>query len=338
MRGVSRVLKALKLTQRWPLWIRLTVTGLAVGAAYLFQIPLERNVPGEPFLLFLLVVIGTTLAFGARIGLVCAGLSTFLSIYFFEPVGTPTLTYASDLVKIELYAILAIGTVFAFAYLGTALTDASDKTEADRNKSILLRELTHGVANNFAAVAALIDEKSLSVSDSKAKSVLNDAIAQVRVMARVHRLLRAGRQEVSLDSKAFVQQLCDDLKASMARGRPIAIECRADSRPLCMDQAVSMGLIINELVTNATKHAFPGHRSGRIRVGFEDLEDQMQLSIEDDGAGFEGSYRNGIGQDLVRALSRDLGGELRVKSTRSGSTFSLRFPYVQPNTARTSIG
>jgi signal transduction histidine kinase len=92
-----------------------------------------------------------------------------------------------------------------------------------------------------------------------------------------------------------------------------------------------MGLIINELVTNATKHAFPGRRSGRIRVGLEGLEEQqMQLSVEDDGAGFDDSHRSGVGQDLVRALSHDLGGEPNVKSTRSGSIFSLRFPYLEP--------
>ena len=128
----------LRAVQCWPLWIRLALVGVALGAAYLFQIPLERDWPGEPFLLFLLVVIGTTLCFGARLGLVSVALSSFLSLYFFEPVGSPTLRYASDLDKILLYTVLALGCVVSLANLGNVLIA---KTDADEKKSVLLREL-----------------------------------------------------------------------------------------------------------------------------------------------------------------------------------------------------
>jgi two-component sensor histidine kinase len=305
--------------------------------AFLFQIPLERSVPGEPFLLFLLVVIATTLAFGARVGFVSVAVSTLLSdVFFFEPIGSFALYHASDLIKLELYAIVAGGCVLAFATLGNALIAAADNSEAlnllERNKSVLLRELVHGVANNFTAVAALIGMKAASVSDTKAKAVLEEAMEQVEVMAHVHRRLRTGNQGVSLDSKTLIQELCDDLKASMARGLPIFIECKADSRSLCMDQAVSLGLIVNELVTNAIKHAFPNNRGGNIRVQLEANDDQLHLVVADDGVGFDDCIEKnpGMGQDLVRGLSRQLGGELEVKSTKSGSIFCLSIPYVRP--------
>lgn len=299
--------------------------GLAFGAVYLFQIPLERDWPGEPFLLFLLVVIGTTLCFGMRLGFVSVALSTFLSLYFFEPVGSPTLRYASDLDKILLYAVLALGSVVGFTYLSDALVYRSN---SDRNKSVLLREMMHGVANNFAAIAALIQMKAASVSDATAKSVLDDVIEQVRVMARVHQRLRADDQEISVDSKAFIQELCSDLKASMARGRPISIESKADSRALPVNDALSLGLIINELITNATKHAFPGHRVGRIRVAFNVSNDHSYLTVEDDGVGFADQRAAGMGEDLVRALSEQLGGEVTLNSTKSGCTFRLAIPHI----------
>jgi two-component system, sensor histidine kinase PdtaS len=317
------VLQDLRAVQCWPLWVRLALMGVALGAAYVFQIPLERDWPGEPFLLFLLVVIGTTLCFGARLGLLSVALSTFLSLYFFEPVGSPELRYASDLDKIALYGVLALGCVAGFAHLANMLIDKSD---ADKSKSILLRELVHGVANNFAAIAALIQMKSDSIRDNTAKSVLDDAIEQVKVMARVHRRLRAGGHDVSLDSKAFIDELCGDLKASMARNRPISIECHADSHPLDIDDAVPLGLIINELVTNAIKHAFPDQRAGRIRVGFEVHDGQSHLSVEDDGIGFNNHRNVGMGEDLVKGLAHQLGGDLRVKSSKTGSTFSLFIP------------
>jgi two-component system, sensor histidine kinase PdtaS len=321
------VLQDLRTIQCWPLWIRLALTGVALGVAYLCQIPLDRDWPGEPFLLFLLVVIGATLCFGTRLGLITVALSTLLSFSFFEPVGSPTLHYASDLEKIALYAVLALGCVASFAYLGNSLIARID---AHHNKSVLLRELTHGVANNFAAIAALIHtaRESVSVEDSKAKSVLDDAIEQVKVMARVHRRLRASGHDVSLDSEVFIHELCDDLKASIARGRPISIECKADSRPLCIDDAVSLGLIINELVTNAVKHAFS--RAGRIRVEFEVDDEQWYLSVEDDGDGFDDASNEGMGLDLVRGLSRQLGGDLQVKSSKAGSTFCLSFRHLSP--------
>jgi two-component sensor histidine kinase len=128
--------------------------------------------------------------------------------------------YASDLHKIVLYAILALGCVGGFTYLGNVIVD---KGNAERNNSVLLRELVHGVANNFAAVAALIQMKSTAVTDIKARSVLDDAIEQVRVMARVDRPLRSGGGELSLDVNSFIQELCDDLIISMRRGRPISM-------------------------------------------------------------------------------------------------------------------
>src|SRR5262252_3449329 len=165
-----RVLKDLRAIQCWPLSIRVALTWVGLGAAYLLQIPAERDWPGEPFLLFLLVVIGTTLCFGARLGLISAAISAFLSLYFFEPVGSPTLRYAADLNKIALYAIIAFGCVALFAHFTVTPTEESN---TDNNKSMPLLEFMHRIANNFVATATFI----------KTKLILGDIIEQAR-MAR----------------------------------------------------------------------------------------------------------------------------------------------------------
>src|SRR5215475_2752145 len=157
----------LRTTQKLPLAIRLAATGAAVAATCLFQLPIERQVPGEPFLLFLLVVIASTLAFGASVGFVCMGLSTLLSIPFFEPIGSFALWHATDLIKIELYAVLASCCVIAFARLGNMFIAA--RQDAD-SLIRLLRELAHAVANNFASVATLITVRSTSITDARAKA------------------------------------------------------------------------------------------------------------------------------------------------------------------------
>jgi two-component sensor histidine kinase len=330
------MLRNIEAARRWPLWIHVVTTGAAVVTTYLLQIPLERDVPGEPFLLFLLVVMGATLAFGKSAGFVGVALTTALSIPFFEPVGTFALHHAADLIKVEVYALLATASVFAFARLGHTLSAAKVETDAlkraEEKRSLLFSELVHGVANNFAAVSALLSLKSLSVDDAKARAVLDDAIEQVRVMGRVHSRLRASDEEAWLDSEEFFGGLCEDLRTSVARGRPVSIDCKAVSLPLRMGQATSLGLIVNELITNAIKHAFPDGRAGRLRVALEALRGELVLRVEDDGVGFRPAMQKdtGMGKDLIAGLAEQLGGHLDVASTPSGSSFRLSVPYASP--------
>jgi two-component sensor histidine kinase len=221
--------------------------------------------------------------------------------------------------------------------------NADSLKQLNERKSILLRELGHGVANNFAAVAAYIRLRSASVNDAQAKAVLHEAIEQIRMMGLVHRRLRAGDRDVSLGSQTFFEGLCDELKASLARERPIAIICDAEDLPLSQDQASSLGLIVNELVINALKHAFPEGRSGSIRIGLGTSKDgHLHLSVEDDGVGFAGrNLRNGgLGQELVRGLCDELRGQLDFRTSDKGSTFKLSIPAhsAQDNPHVSAIG
>lgn len=324
------MLANLRATRRWPLWARLTLATLGLVSLYLFQIPLETEVPGEPFLPFFLVVMVSTLAFGQGVGLYAAGLSTLLSVFFFEP-GTLALHHAADLVRIELYALLAAGSVFGLARLANALIAADETARAlersERESSVLLRELAHRVANNFASVASLIRRRANLVDDAEAKSVLNEAVEQVMVLARVHGRLRAESGGVCLDSKAFIQDLCDDLQALIPQDRSISLRCEAVSRHLSVAQAIPLGLIVNELVTNAVKYAFPDGRSGAVRVGLKEAGDRLCLSVEDDGIGLRDGRVDGtgMGHDLVRALCQQAGGRLEIKSSSRGSTFRVLF-------------
>jgi K+-sensing histidine kinase KdpD len=122
--------------------------------------------------LFLLVVIGATFAFGATAGFVGVAMTTVLSIRFFEPTATFVLHHAVDLVKIEVFAILTTACVFALTHYHYAL-NASLK-RAEEKKSLLFSELAHGVANNFAAIAALISLKSLTVTACRPRVSINE--------------------------------------------------------------------------------------------------------------------------------------------------------------------
>jgi two-component sensor histidine kinase len=326
------MLARLRAMHRWPLWARLGLATASVLAAHLLQVLLETEIPGEPFLLFYLIVIAVTALFGMGVGLYGVALSTLLCLFFFEPSYTFALHHASDLVKIELYALLAGASVVGLTYLTDALMAADEARQAlvrsETANSVLLRELGHRVANNFAAVASLIRRKANLVDDSEAKSVLNEAVEQVMVLARVHNRLRTESDEVSLDSKSFIEELCGDLKVLIASGRPVSIESHSVSRSLSVAQAIPLGLVVNELVTNAIKYAFPEGRAGTVRVILQEAGGCLRLRVEDDGVGLDaGRIRSsGIGHELVRALCQQLGGMLEVESTSHGSRFSVAFP------------
>ena len=145
-------------------------------------------------------------------------------------------------------------------------------------------------------------------------------------MARIHNRLKAGGENIALDSRRFMMDLCEDVRASLALSRPISIECIAASCPLSAIEAVPIGLIVNELVTNAVKYAFPGGRTGRIRIVFEQVGRELRLTVEDDGIGIQGPVQGtGLGHRLLRAFADQLDGQLLVDSSSKGTAISLLF-------------
>lgn len=317
----------------WPLGFRVGVTAGGLGAAFAIQMPLEADVPGDPFLLFFIVVITSTLLFGEQIGFLACGLSAVLSLYFFDPVGSWAIHHAADLIKIELYAVVSAVSVAGVARLRRAIVAEQQARwsieESEKKTTILLQDMVHRVANNFAVVAALIQSKASTVSEPKAKLVLTDAVEQVVTMARLHRNLHSNNGATTLDSERFLYELTSDLKCSMGKGRPVLIESVAVSCSLSVGQSVPLGLIVNELVTNALKHAFPEGRSGTIRVILEqEAHDRLVLTVEDDGVGLRSrDQTKGTGQGLVVLLAGQLGGRFESKSSRQGASFCVAFPY-----------
>lgn len=321
---------------RWPLWLRGGLSAAALGAAFVIQFPLEREVPGEPFLMFFLIVVGCTVGFGQTVGFFTAALSALLCVFFFEPGDSLRIKDAADLVQIELYAVLAGLTVFGLHRLRKMMDAVYEANrllaESERQKQVLLSELAHRVANNFATIAALIQQRSVGVADPQAKSALAEATEQVRVMARIHNRLKAGNENIVLDSRRFMQELCDDVRVSLASNRPISIACTAASFPLSAIEAVPIGLLVNELVTNAVKYAFPNGRKGSIRVLLEQTGNGLRLSVIDDGVGMQSAVQGtGLGHRLSRALAQQLGSRLEVESSGNGTAVSLLFT---PSAAR----
>jgi len=113
----------------------------------------------------------------------------------------------------------------------------------------------------------------------------------VHVVARLSNRLNASADDSNLDSQLFVAELCEDLQACARSG--ISVECRAESHDIPLTAAVPLGLIVNELVTNALKYAFPDRKSGVVLVDFSREGDDFRLLVEDNGVGMSNTVKGG---------------------------------------------
>src|SRR5215471_14134908 len=204
------MLALLRAARDVPVWLRVAITGSALTGAYLFQMPIEVEVPGEPFLLFFIIVVACTLGFGQGVGFFAAVLSAVLCLPFFEPGNSLYVTHAVDLIKVELYLILVGCGVPIVGAFGEALLAAGAETqiltERERAKSLLLTELSHRVANNFAVISAVMRQKANAISDPEAKSSIDEVIGQLGVMARIHGRISVGTNDQTwIDSQSFVR-------------------------------------------------------------------------------------------------------------------------------------
>jgi two-component sensor histidine kinase len=183
-------------------------------------------------------------------------------------------------------------------------------------------------------IAALIRQRSASVADPQAKSVLLAATEQMRVMARIHGRLCLGDGAVSFAAWSFLEGLCQDVRTSMASSSPISIECTAVSLILPVGAALPLGLIVNELITNAVKYAFPRGRKGTIRVSLSKFGTRLRLSVRDDGVGLRAPLQGtGLGFHLVQALAKEVGSKVDIKSRERGTFISMTFD-IPPGTGR----
>ena len=220
----------------------------------------------------------------------------------------------------------------------SAIADISDrKQKEDRvrtalhEKEILLREIHHRVKNNLQIVHSLLDLQSGRISDKAARDMLRVSQSRIRSMALIHQTLYASNDFAKVDFGRFLDSLVPGLIASYGvDSSRISVHVDVDPVRLPIDSAVPCGLVVNELITNALKHAFGGRDHGEIRVALTCLaNNETELSVSDDGIGIPDgidiSMTDTLGLQLVGLLADQLGGTITIH--RSNPTrFVVKFP------------
>lgn len=202
-----------------------------------------------------------------------------------------------------------------------------EKDELLRQKEVLLQEMQHRVANSLQIIASILLLKARTVQSEETRLHLRDAHERVMSLATVQQQLQASRLGDRIEVGPYLSKLCDSLAKSMIGDRrPLALTVEAGAGAVESSAAVSIGLVITELVINALKHAFPPGRQGQILVRYEAREGDWRLSVADNGIGRQDLHERahpGLGTSIVEALARQLYARVEVSSGPQGTVVAI---------------
>ena len=201
--------------------------------------------------------------------------------------------------------------------------------ELMREKDMLLDEMQHRVANSLQIIASILLIKARTVQSEETRKQLEDAHQRVLSVAAVQRHLHDTGDGKQVVVGTYLSKLCETLAQSMiGDSRPITLKVDADSGTVVSHQAVSIGLIVTELVMNALKHAFPGEKpDAAILVSYKVADTDWKLTIADNGVGKtepdKSQKRGGLGTSLVQALTKQLDARSDIESNSRGTAVSI---------------
>jgi PAS domain S-box-containing protein len=203
-----------------------------------------------------------------------------------------------------------------------------EKDELLRQKDVLLQEMQHRVANSLQIIASILLLKSRTVQSEETRLHLQDAHQRVMFVATVQQQLQASGLGDRIEIGPYLSKLCDSLAKSMiGERRPLSLKVQATAGAAVSSQAVSLGLIITELVINALKHAFPGRREGEILVRYDADGVDWRLFVSDNGVGRPDEVHErvhiGLGTSIVEALAHQLDARVEVSSGPQGTIVSI---------------
>ena len=226
-----------------------------------------------------------------------------------------------------------------------AIEDVTRRREAEREKDellqqkeILLQEMQHRVANSLQIIASILLLKARTVQSEEIRLHLQDAHRRVMSVATVQQQLHASGLNESIDIGSYLSKLCDSLAKSMVGDRrPVSITVQATSGTAVSDEAVSLGLIVTELVINSLKHGFQGGAEGEILVRYEVQDSGWRLSVSDNGSGTQEASgeppHTGLGTSIVEALAHQLEATVQKTSGPQGATVTITAPAISAGVA-----
>lgn len=321
-----------RLARLWPRWVTeilvaVTITGV-FSALKIFATPWLGEL--IPFALAYLAMVLSGLVGGWRSGALSLVMGVLLIWYFVVPaqgsfaIDSPT--WAAALVVSTLSEAVIL---FALALYQREVR--AGEVERVRRINFLghaLREMDHRTKNNFQIVTSLLTLQGSRSSNPEVKNALKEAAERLNAVAAVYDALAPSSQGLAtVRLQDQLQEICDQIKRGIL---PDGLRLEAALKPMLVphETAVAIGIVVNELVTNACKHAFPDGQ-GTISVrALRDEDGTARIEVADDGKGFtpSSSRKGGLGTRLIAAFVQRLGGASDVRSSSAGTVYSILVP------------
>jgi two-component sensor histidine kinase len=273
---------------------------------------LHRDANTYGYFIFYFAVFLTSILFDHMSGFVATALSTGFMYFWLKTPGTIWPEEGAPLLGV--FVAIAIGVAFVSEGLRKAWERA---VEAERMKDLLLEELRHRTKNDLAMVISVLALQARGNVSNETKTALQDAISRIRAISGAHAQFGPLDAQGRIDIKDYLTVLCAHFNDSMQGIRPVTIDVDVDSASMAASEAQSIGLIVNELVTNAVKHAFPDERVGAVKVTLRNQTPRL-LTVEDNGIGVESIEKGGIGSRLTGLLVQQLGGTIVWEQAEPG--------------------
>jgi two-component sensor histidine kinase len=230
------------------------------------------------------------------------------------------------------------------AAIQKARDDAEAEVHASRDRyaalaaerEVLLREVNHRVGNSLQIIASLLHLQANSSTEDDVKAALTNAMGRVAAVAQVHRRLYTSHDLKSVLLNQYLDALLEDLRRSAEGNRMSRLTLRSEPIEIDPDRAVAIGIIVNELVMNAVKYAYPDG-AGPIDVSLTAQGDDLVLSIADQGVGLTARTdprSTGMGQRIVTAMASKLDASVERDPGHAGTKIVLRFRRVNKPAAK----
>jgi two-component sensor histidine kinase len=305
-----------------PVIVRYGLTTLFVLICWLLEIGVQAQSGMIGLFLLMPAIFLAAIMFDRGSGFYATILSTGLSISGLH------LTDVSMLERYLLPLLLFVLFGMGLAAAGEGMRKALERAvAAERATTVMIQELNHRVRNDLATVIWMLRLQMRLQTDGAARDAFDAAVGRVQVLASAHDHLSAKQGTPTIDIQEYLATCCQKLGDAMRDVRPIAIRVSVPRMLLPSDKAVVIGLLVNELVTNAFKYAFPGERGGTVAVRLDARSDrELELIVEDDGKGCPEDAKEGLGSRIMRLLVQQLRGTITRETANPGCRVLVTLP------------